>query len=161
MNVMEDKSQLYRPCVGIMLVNAKKKVFVGKRIDDVQEAWQMPQGGIDEGEDELIAAKRELFEETSILSIEIVSKINSWLYYDLPPYLKGKLWGGKYVGQKQRWFLAKFLGSESEINLSTKHPEFKSYRWENIDNLPKLIVDFKKDLYSKVISEFTPKLNLF
>jgi putative (di)nucleoside polyphosphate hydrolase len=161
MNVMANKDLLYRPCVGIMLVNAKKKVFVGKRIDDVQEAWQMPQGGIDEGEDELIAAKRELFEETSISSIQIISKINNWLYYDLPPHLKGKLWGGKYIGQKQKWFLAKFTGTEGEINLNTPHPEFLSYRWEQPANIPKLIVDFKKDLYLKVIAEFTPKLKSF
>ena len=143
----------YRKGVGMMVFNDKKKIFVGKRIDN-QTAWQMPQGGVDDNEDYETAAKRELFEETGIQSIRIVKKSKEMYTYDLPEYLLGKIWKGKYKGQKQNWFLMKFLGPDSEINLKQKYPEFNQWKWVDIDELPKLIVPFKKKLYLSVIREF-------
>ena len=143
----------YRKGVGMMVFNDKKKIFVGKRIDN-QTAWQMPQGGVDNNEDYETAAKRELFEETGIESIRIVKKSKEMYTYDLPEYLLGKIWKGKYKGQKQNWFLMKFLGPDSEINLKQKYPEFNQWKWVDIDELPKLIVPFKKKLYLSVIREF-------
>ena len=143
----------YRKGVGMMVFNDKKKIFVGKRIDN-QTAWQMPQGGVDNNEDYETAAKRELFEETGIQSIRIVKKSKEMYTYDLPEYLLGKIWKGKYKGQKQNWFLMKFLGPDSEINLKQKYPEFNQWKWVDIDELPKLIVPFKKKLYLSVIREF-------
>ena len=143
----------YRKGVGMMVFNDKKKIFVGKRIDN-QTAWQMPQGGVDNNEDYETAAKRELFEETGIQSIRIVKKSREMYTYDLPEYLLGKIWKGKYKGQKQNWFLMKFLGPDSEINLKQKYPEFNQWKWVDIDELPKLIVPFKKKLYLSVIREF-------
>ena len=151
MNVL--KKLPYRKGVGMMVFNDKKKIFVGKRIDN-QTAWQMPQGGVDNNEDYETAAKRELFEETGIQSIRIVKKSKEMYTYDLPEYLLGKIWKGKYKGQKQNWFLMKFLGPDSEINLKQKYPEFNQWKWVDIDELPKLIVPFKKKLYLSVIREF-------
>ena len=151
MNVF--KKLPYRKGVGMMVFNDKKKIFVGKRIDN-QTAWQMPQGGVDNNEDYETAAKRELFEETGIQSIRIVKKSKEMYTYDLPEYLLGKIWKGKYKGQKQNWFLMKFLGPDSEINLKQKYPEFNQWKWVDIDELPKLIVPFKKKLYLSVIREF-------
>ena len=144
----------YRKGVGMMVFNDQKKIFVGKRIDN-QEAWQMPQGGVDENEDYETAAKRELFEETGIQSIRIIKKSSNEYIYDLPEHLIGKIWKGKYKGQKQEWFLIKFLGPDSEININQKHPEFNEWKWVNINDLPNLIVSFKKNLYLSVIKEFS------
>ena len=143
----------YRKGVGMMVFDNNKKIFVGKRIDN-QTAWQMPQGGVDDNEDYEIAAKRELYEETGIQSIRIIHKSKEVYTYDLPEYLLGKIWKGKYMGQKQKWFLMKFLGPDSEINLKQKYPEFNQWKWVDIDDLPTLIVPFKKKLYLSVIQEF-------
>ncbi len=152
----KDKTNLpYRPCVGVMLTDGKGGVFVGSRIDrEAGEAWQMPQGGIDKGEDLEEAARRELFEETGIKSIEIIAESKDWLNYDLPPELLGKALKGKYRGQTQKWFLARFTGKESEIRLDLHEPEFEAWRWVPVDDLPKLIVPFKKALYEALVAEF-------
>lgn len=146
----------YRPCVGIMLVNMDGKVFVGQRLDNAVEAWQMPQGGIDEGEDARTAALRELGEETGIVPdlVEIIAKTREEHFYDLPPELVGKLWGGKYRGQRQIWFLARFLGKDGDVNIQTKHPEFREWKWTAPETLPELIVPFKKKLYRDILHEF-------
>ena len=150
---MKNTNQLpYRSGVGMMIFNDKKKIFVGKRIDN-QEAWQMPQGGIHKDEDIESAAKRELFEETGIQSIRIIKRSEKIYTYDLPQHLLGKIWKGKYKGQKQTWFLIKFLGPDSEININQKHPEFNEWMWVDIQKLPELIVSFKKDLYLSVGKE--------
>ena len=152
---MKDLKNLpYRHGVGMMVFNDKKQIFVGKRIDN-QEAWQMPQGGVDKGENVKVAAKRELYEETGIQSIRIIKQSDKEYIYDLPDHLLGKIWKGKYKGQKQTWYLMKFLGPDSEININQKHPEFDEWKWVSIDELPNLIVNFKKDLYQAVIAEFT------
>jgi len=143
----------YRQGVGIMVVSKDKKIFVGKRIDN-QTAWQMPQGGVDKEENLVDAAKRELKEETGISTIKIIKKSKKIYTYDLPDYLLGKIWKGKYKGQKQTWFLAEFLGKEDEIDLNQKKPEFKKWKWVNIDELPDLIVPFKKELYKELVEEF-------
>ena len=151
---MKTKKKLpYRKGVGWLGFKDKKKIFVGKRIDN-QAAWQMPQGGVDDNEDNETAAKRELYEETGIQSIRIIQKSKEVYTYDLPEYLLGKIWKGKYMGQRQNWFLIKFLGPDSEINLNQKRPEFNDWKWVDIDELPKLIVPFKKKLYLSVIQEF-------
>ena len=151
--MINSKNLPYRKGVGMMVFNDDKKIFVGKRIDN-QKAWQMPQGGVDENEGCLSAAKRELYEETGIQSIRIIEKSKEKYIYDLPKYLLGKIWKGKYKGQRQRWFLIKFLGPDSEINLNQKCPEFNEWKWVGIDELSKLIVPFKKKLYLSVIKEF-------
>ncbi len=143
----------YRIGVGMMVFNDEKKIFVGKRIDN-QTAWQMPQGGVDGNEDYETAARRELYEETGIQSIRIIKKSKEVYTYDLPEYLLGKIWKGKYMGQKQNWFLIKFLGPDSEINLNQKYPEFNQWKWVEMDELPRLIVPFKKKLYLSIIKEF-------
>ena len=151
-----EREMAYRPCVGIMLVNRDGKVFVGQRLDNVVEAWQMPQGGIDEGEDAKAAALRELGEETGIgpENVEIIAKAKDEHFYDLPPELLGKLWGGKYRGQRQYWYLARFLGQDSDVNIQTKHPEFRSWKWAEPETLPELIVPFKRKLYRDILQEF-------
>ncbi len=152
----DDKTLPYRPCVGIMLVNMDGKVFVGQRIDNSTEAWQMPQGGIDEDEDARAAALRELREETGIgrEHVEIIAKSKDEQFYDLPPELIGKLWGGKYRGQRQFWFLARFVGEDSDIDIATDHPEFREWKWAAPDTLPDLIVPFKRKLYRDIVQEF-------
>ncbi len=145
----------YRPCVGVMLTDGAGGVFVGSRLDrEAGEAWQMPQGGIDKGEDLEAAARRELFEETGIRSIELLAESRDWLNYDLPPHLLGKALKGKYRGQTQKWFLARFTGLESEIRLDLHEPEFEAWKWAPVDDLPGLIVPFKKALYEALVSEF-------
>jgi putative (di)nucleoside polyphosphate hydrolase len=147
----------YRPCVGVMLVNTDGRVFVGQRIDNKEgDAWQMPQGGIDAGEDIEQAALRELGEETGIAPdrLQFLARSQKEHYYDLPEELMGKLWGGKYRGQRQIWFLARFLGTDDDINIATDHPEFNAWRWTNPDTLVDLIVPFKKRLYRDVLDEF-------
>ena len=151
--MINSKNLPYRKGVGMMVFNNDKKIFVGKRIDN-QKAWQMPQGGVDENEDCFSAARRELYEETGIQSIRVIEKSKEKYTYDLPEYLLGKIWKGKYKGQKQRWFLIKFLGPDSEINLNQKYPEFNEWKWVDIDELSNLIVPFKKELYLSVIKEF-------
>ncbi len=146
----------YRPCVGVMLVNMDGRVFVGQRIDSQVEAWQMPQGGIDPGEEEKEAAFRELGEETGISPdhVEIIAKARDEHLYDLPPELVGKLWGGKFRGQRQTWFLARFLGSDSDIDIATPHPEFSEWKWIDPEALPDVIVPFKRKLYRDILQEF-------
>ena len=150
----------YRRGVGVMLLNREGKVFVGARIDNTDEAWQMPQGGIDEGEEPWGTALRELEEETGIRPslVERVSECPERLKYDLPEQLRGKLWGGKYVGQDQDWFLARFLGSDGDVNIQTKHPEFREWKWIGPSELPDLIVPFKRDLYRQLLREFADYL---
>ena len=137
--------------VGIIVLNKENKVFVGKRRDNPTNKWQMPQGGVDRGENLVNAMKRELKEETSIRSIEILKELEGWTEYELPDYLLGKIWRGKYRGQKQKWFIVKFLGGDEEINLKTTHPEFIEWQWLDIENLPSVIVHFKKKVYEKLL----------
>ncbi|MDB5667172.1 MAG: pyrophosphohydrolase [Alphaproteobacteria bacterium] len=150
----------YRPAAGIMLVNREGKVWVGQRLDSKLEAWQMPQGGLDAGEDPLDGALRELEEETGISSdlVEIVARCPRELTYDLPEDLVGVVWKEKWRGQRQTWFLARFLGRDEDVNLQTAHPEFRAWRWSDIDDLPAMIVPFKKRLYEEVIAAFRPHL---
>jgi putative (di)nucleoside polyphosphate hydrolase len=152
----KDEDRGYRPCVGIMLVNMDGQVFVGQRIDNTADAWQMPQGGIDEDEDAKAAALRELGEETGITRkhVEIIAKARDEHFYDLPPELIGQIWGGKYRGQRQIWFLARFLGQDSDINIETPHPEFREWKWTAPETLPDLIVPFKRKLYRDILHEF-------
>jgi putative (di)nucleoside polyphosphate hydrolase len=139
-----------------MLVNEHKKVFVGQRIDSTLEAWQMPQGGLDEGEDVEAGALRELEEETGIAAslVEILARSRQELLYDLPEDLVGKLWKGRYRGQRQIWFLMRFLGRDTDINLETAHPEFRAWKWAEPNDLPDMIVPFKRTLYQNVLGEF-------
>ena len=145
--------------VGIVLLNHQNKVFVGKRIDNPQNFWQMPQGGVDENEDFLQAAKRELKEETGIKSVKLIKEINDWLEYDLPKYLIYKIWNGKYRGQSQKWFIMKFIGKDEEINIKTKNPEFLEWKWVESFKLPNIVVNFKIDIYTRLEKELK-SLNL-
>ena len=150
------KNLPYRSNVGIMLINDDGDVFVGQRLDNNQNAWQMPQGGIDGDEDPQSAAYRELLEETGIEqeNVKFLATSSKWLLYDLPEDLIPKLWDGKYRGQKQKWFLFKFLGTNKDINISTEHPEFSSWKWIPKENLLEEIVPFKKSVYESVLREF-------
>ena len=150
----------YRPCAGLMILNREGRVFVGQRKDTSIEAWQMPQGGIDPGEDAETAALRELHEETGIAAdrVELIAVAPHELRYDLPPDLVGKVWKGKWRGQRQRWFLYRFVGDDSEIDIATEHEEFIAWRWIEPAELPALIVPFKKTLYENVLSAFAPHL---
>ena len=150
------KNLPYRSNVGIMLINDDGHVFVGQRLDNNQNAWQMPQGGIDGDEDPQSAAYRELLEETGIEqeNVKFLATSSKWLLYDLPEDLIPKLWDGKYRGQKQKWFLFKFLGTNKDINISTEHPEFSSWKWIPKENLLEEIVPFKKSVYESVLREF-------
>jgi len=157
---MKDLSVLpLRIGVGIVLLNHENKVFVGKRIDNPANSWQMPQGGIEKNENFLQAAKRELEEETGIKSIKLIKQIDKWLEYDLPSNLLGKVWGGKYRGQKQKWFIMKFVGKNEEINIKTKNPEFMEWKWIRPSDLIKIGVNFKINIYKKILEELTT-LNL-
>ena len=142
-----------RTGVGIVVLNKKNEIFVGKRKDNPVDKWQMPQGGVDEGEDYITAMKRELLEETGIKNIEIIKEIEKIYQYELPENLVGIIWKGKYRGQKQKWFITRFLGEEKEINLNTKHAEFVDWKWIEPKLLPKVIVNFKKDLYLNLLKE--------
>ena len=150
---MNNKKLPMRKGVGIIVLNKENKVFVGKRRDNPGDKWQMPQGGVDEGEDDFTAMQRELTEETSIKTIKIIKKIEDIFEYELPENLIGIIWKGKFRGQKQKWFITRFLGQESEINLNTKHPEFIKWKWLEPEKLPNVIVDFKKNLYLKLLKE--------
>ncbi|WP_164114373.1 RNA pyrophosphohydrolase [Sphingorhabdus sp. Alg239-R122] len=155
---MTDPENLpYRPCAGIMLANKNGKVFAAQRLDNPGvDAWQMPQGGIDPGEDPRQAALRELFEETGIAAekVTVLAQSSEELFYDLPPELVGKIWKGKWRGQRQWWFLMRFLGKDSDINIDTDHPEFSEWKWADAESLPEVIVPFKKELYRAVLKEF-------
>jgi putative (di)nucleoside polyphosphate hydrolase len=156
----------YRPCVGVMLVNRDGLAFLGKRIAGGPEptannAWQMPQGGIDEGEEPYDGALRELYEETNVSSVELIGETKGWVTYDLPPELVGVAWKGRYCGQKQKWFALRFTGKDTEIDVKKpgggKHKaEFEDWRWEKIERLPQLIVPFKRAAYEEVVAELLP-----
>jgi putative (di)nucleoside polyphosphate hydrolase len=148
----------YRRGVGVMLINASGQVWVGARIDNTDDAWQMPQGGIDKGEEPWATALRELEEETGIPPhlVERIADCPERLRYDLPEHLRGTLWGGKWIGQDQDWYLCRFLGRDSDIDIATKKPEFREWRWVDPAHLPDLIVPFKRDLYRRLIREFAP-----
>ena len=149
-----DKQKLpMRSGVGIIVLNKKNQVFVGKRKDNPVDNWQMPQGGIDTGENYIDAMKRELIEETSIKNIKILKEIENTYQYELPNNLVGIIWKGKFRGQKQKWFITRFLGTDNEININTKHPEFIDWKWIEPKLLPDVIVNFKKDLYLNLLKE--------
>jgi putative (di)nucleoside polyphosphate hydrolase len=152
----------YRPCAGMMVLNRDGMVFIGRRNSgpehtDTRNDWQMPQGGVDEGEDTYQAALRELYEETNIRSVEKLGEIADWLYYDIPRDLVGQAWGGKYRGQKQKWYALRFTGPEGEIDVKSPaghEPEFVDWRWEKMDGLPGIVVPFKRPTYERVVQEF-------
>lgn len=150
----------YRPCVGLMVLNAKGDVFVGQRNDRHGEAWQMPQGGVDKGEEARDAALRELWEETGITDdlVEIIAESASWLPYDLPHDVVPHIWKGRYRGQEQKWFLMRFLGTDDQVNIETEHPEFTVWRWQPVDQLVEKIVPFKREVYEQVLIAFAPHL---
>ncbi len=156
----------YRPCVGVVLMNREGLVFAGQRIDNrggapgAAPAWQMPQGGIDPGEKPKEAALRELWEETGVTAdlVEKIAKTEDWLTYDLPPELLGKVWGGKYRGQRQKWFLLRYLGRDDQVNIATEHPEFAQWRWIGADEMVASIVPFKRAVYEQVVAEFRSHL---
>ena len=153
---MENKKQLpLRIGVGIILLNHENNVLVGKRIDNPRNSWQMPQGGVNQNENFLQAAKRELEEETGIKSVKLIKELDGWFKYDLPKYLLGKLWEGKYRGQQQKWFVMKFLGKRDEINVKTENPEFSDWKWIEFLKLPYVAVHFKVDIYKKIKKELT------
>ena len=155
-------SALYRPCVGVMLVNAAGKAFVGKRIDNQEgDWWQMPQGGVDQGEDCDTALLRELAEETGAKAehVEVLGKLPAELFYELPDDLQGKLWGGRYLGQRQTWYLARFTGSDADIDIAAHDPpEFCEWKWVEPALLPELIVPFKREVYRAIVAGFAPLL---
>ena len=143
----------YRNGVGIVVLNNQNKVFIAKRIDNPNNFWQMPQGGVDEGENLLNAAYRELKEETSINNVELIKELEEWTCYDLPSRLINIIWKGKFKGQKQKWFVVKFLGKDSEINIQTKKPEFLEWKWIELDKITEIVVNFKLNVYQKVKEE--------
>ena len=150
----------YRRGGGMMIINKNKEIFIGQRFEKDKSAWQMPQGGIDKGEKTIDAVIREMNEETGIKkNFKILYETKIWYYYKLPIYLQKKLWGGKFVGQKQKWFLIDFKGKDSEINIQTKRPEFKKWKWTSSKKMMELIVPFKKKLYANVVSEMVEELN--
>ena len=148
-----------RSGVGIVVLNKENKVFVAKRIDNPKNFWQMPQGGVDEGEDFLKAAYRELEEETSIKNVKLIKELDGTITYELPDRLLGLIWKGKYRGQKQKWFLMRFVGMDNEINIKTKHPEFLEWKWVDLDNITDLVVDFKLHVYKEVKDKVKKILN--
>ena len=148
-----------RSGVGIVVLNKENKVFVAKRIDNPKNFWQMPQGGVDEGEDFLKAAYRELEEETSIKNVKLIKELDGTITYELPDRLLGLIWKGKYRGQKQKWFLMRFVGMDNEINIKTKHPEFLEWKWVDLDKITDLVVDFKLHVYKEVKDKVKKILN--
>ena len=158
--MINDKKTLpLRIGVGIVLMNSENKIFVGKRIDNPKNYWQMPQGGVNKDENLYIAAKRELAEETGVTSIKLINELDEWLSYELPKNLLGKIWKGKYRGQKQKWFVMKFIGNNEEININTKNPEFLDWKWIDASELTNVAVNFKIEVYSK-IKEKLKSINL-
>ncbi len=153
---VDPESLPYRPCVGVMLINDDGLVFAGRRIDSAAPAWQMPQGGIDADEKPKAAALRELWEETGVTAdlVEFVAKTHGWVTYDLPPELLGKVWGGKYRGQRQKWFLFRFKGTDAQVNIATDHPEFSEWCWIGAEEMVASIVPFKRAVYEEVVRSF-------
>ena len=149
----------FRIGVGVIVLNEKNRVFVGKRKDNPVDKWQMPQGGVNKGEKLIDAMKRELEEETGIKNIKILKEIDGWSEYELPENLLGKIWRGKYRGQKQKWFIVKFIGDEDEINLKTSKPEFIEWKWLDIENLPGVIVEFKRKVYEDLLPKIRNTIN--
>ena len=145
--------------VGAIVLNEKNKVFVGKRKDNPVNKWQMPQGGVNEGEKLIDAMKRELEEETGIKNIKILKEIEGWSEYELPNNLLGKIWRGKYRGQKQKWFIVRFLGNDNEVNLEKYKPEFIEWQWLEIENLPEVIVEFKREVYKSLVPKIIATIN--
>ncbi len=158
-NVNKFKNLPLRLGVGVVLLNSNNKVFVGKRIDNPINFWQMPQGGVDDNENLLYAANRELKEETSVKSTKLIKEIDNWLTYELPKNLLGKIWKGKYRGQKQKWFIMRFVGDEEEINIKTKNAEFKEWKWIDVNQLLNVVVIFKLDVYKTIVKELNILLN--
>ena len=156
---MINKKLPLRIGVGAIVLNDKNQVFVGKREDNPVDKWQMPQGGVNKNERLIDAMIRELYEETSIKNIKIEKEFEYWLEYELPNELLGIIWQGKFRGQKQKWFIVRFTGKEDEINLKTKHPEFIEWKWINMDDLPFVIVDFKKKVYERVLVELKKSIS--
>ena len=158
---MEDKFKNlpFRNGVGIIVLNKENKIFVAKRIDNPKNFWQMPQGGVDEGEDFLKAAYRELDEETSIKNVELIKELDGTTTYELPKHLLGIIWKGKYKGQKQKWFLMKFVGDEKEINIKTKNPEFLEWKWIEIDRITEVVVEFKLQVYKELKGKIQKIIN--
>ena len=159
MSLNKSKNLPLRLGVGIVLLNSDNKVFVGKRIDNPVNFWQLPQGGVDKNEGLLCAAKRELKEETGVESVKLIKEIDNWLAYELPNNLLGKIWKGKYRGQKQKWFIMKFVGNEEEINIKTKNAEFKEWKWINVNQLINVVVSFKLNVYKSIVKELNILLN--
>ena len=151
------KNLPYRVGVGIIVLNKENKIFVAKRIDNPRNFWQMPQGGVDEGEDFLSAAYRELEEETSIKNVELITEIDEITTYELPDYLLGKIWKGKFKGQKQKWFIMRYLGSDDEININTHKPEFLDWKWTDLNSITQIVVRFKLDVY-KILQQKIKKI---
>lgn len=156
-NPQDKPDHMYRKGVGIVIINNQKEIFVGKRIDNHSDSWQMPQGGIDDGENEDFAMYRELLEETGIKkdSVKFIKKSCQYYYYNLPYKLQKKFWGGKFLGQKQRWYLLEFVGDSSKININTEDPEFSDWKWVTKNDAIGYIVNFKQNLYKDVIAEFS------
>ena len=159
MSLNKSKNLPLRLGVGVVLLNSNNKVFVGKRIDNPVNFWQMPQGGVDDNENLLYAANRELKEETGVKSTKLIKEIDNWLTYELPKNLLGKIWKGKYRGQKQKWFIMRFVGDEEEINIKTKNAEFKEWKWIDVNELLNVVVKFKHDVYKTIVKELNILLN--
>jgi putative (di)nucleoside polyphosphate hydrolase len=156
---MKNRNLPFRNGVGIVVINKENKIFVAKRIDNPKNFWQMPQGGVDNEEDHLTAAYRELEEETSIKNVELIKELDGLTSYELPKHLLGIIWKGKYKGQRQKWFLMKFLGKDTEINIRTKHPEFLEWKWINLENITDYVVDFKLQVYQEVKEKIKKIIN--